>query len=250
MLCCSRLVLVPNGMKQHAADNKHDYHAIYQHIPLGGRTITQSLRLRLSGAELTLEGLPWLTQLRFSAESSQTSNQGSGDITFKQVWWAFWFLLYFFWVQYFLWSKAKDGELEGKSARRWNPSLQNSALPSSGSRIECLPQTGSPWQNETNRSNGSSRDAPQTKETGPAPSPLALVRQLWNGASMGLWLRFADRNHRMNITAYLPFHMLMAWMPSLGKAVQEAYPKRMCSFCHPFLHISCFPFKSPVNHSI
>lgn len=45
-LSCSRLLPVPNVMNQHAADNKHNYHAIYQHIPLGGRTITQSLHLK------------------------------------------------------------------------------------------------------------------------------------------------------------------------------------------------------------
>lgn len=44
-------------MNQHAADNKHNYHTIYYHIPLGARTVMQSLHLRVSGVEFTLESL-------------------------------------------------------------------------------------------------------------------------------------------------------------------------------------------------
>lgn len=107
-----------------------------------------------------------------------------------------------------------------------------------------------PWQSEINRHNSSSRAAAQTNETGPAPSPPGFIRQLSNGASMGLWLSFAERNHQMNITTYLPFQMFMALRPSMGKAVQGAYPKRRHSSCHPFLHVTSFPFKSPVNYAI
>lgn len=39
-LSCNHLLPVSNVMNQDAADNKHNYHAIYQHIPLGVRTIT------------------------------------------------------------------------------------------------------------------------------------------------------------------------------------------------------------------
>lgn len=57
-LSCNCLLPVPNVMSLHAADNKHNYHTIYKQVPLGGRATARSLRLRITGAELTLEGLP------------------------------------------------------------------------------------------------------------------------------------------------------------------------------------------------
>lgn len=74
----------------------------------------------------------------------------------------------------------------GKSARKQSPNLQNVDFCSNGSRIECPLQTGQPWQSDTNRSNGSSRDVSQAKETGPALSPPGLIRELSNGANTGL----------------------------------------------------------------
>lgn len=115
-------------------------------------------------------------------------------------------------------------------ARKPSPNLQNFDFPSSGSRTECPTQTGWPWQSDTNRSNGSSGDISQAKETGPALSSPGLIRELSNGANTGLWFSFPTRNHQMNIDVYIPFCMLLALMPSLGRAVWGSYPKRRQSF--------------------
>lgn len=72
-----------------------------------------------------------------------------------------------------------------KYARKQSPNLQNFHLPSSGSGIECPPEISWPWQSDTKRSNSSTREVSQAKETGPALSSPGLIRELSNGANIG-----------------------------------------------------------------
>lgn len=233
-------------MNLDAADNKHNYHSIYQQIPLGVRTITP----QNFGSWAHLGGLALTDTARILCSLYKVQTRKGGTLNLNRCAQLFGFCLSSFRFIIFCDTKQRMESTGGKSAKKQNSNLQNFDLPSGGSGIEYPPETGWLWQSDTNRSNSNSRDVSLAKETGPALSLPGLIRELSNGANTGLWFSFPTRNHQININAYIPFFMLLALMPSLGRAVWGSCPKRRHSFHHPLLHSSSFPCKYPGNHAI
>lgn len=132
-LSCSHLLSVSNVMNLDAADNKHNYHGIYQHIPLGGRTITPQNFWSWAHLEgLALSDIPMIfcSFYKIQTRKVETLNLNRCAEFFAFCLFSFGFII-------FCDTEQRMENTGGKSARKHSPNLQNFHLLSSGSGIEC-----------------------------------------------------------------------------------------------------------------
>lgn len=146
-----------------ATENKHNYRGIYQHISLGDKTITPQnfLSWAYLGGQAHLGGLALTdtTMIFCSLYKVQTRAVRTLKRCAEQK--RFCFFSFGFIILCDI--KQRMENAGGKSARKQSPNLQNFDLPSSGSGIECPPETGWSWHKQKQQQ---LQRCSQAKETG------------------------------------------------------------------------------------